>query len=568
MATTGVHAPTADMSADKTWVRRVSALSTGLIVAVICFCLVQVMLAVVGSSPFIDLAISENVRPMQPAAALLFGALGAAAFLLLVHRSWRPPLARGIGTAIAVAVVIVSAVYLVAYRLTFADVLPRWLRPGGYSSDLFAGLPASNTTFALLLLGVALPLLATTSRRVVLTGQVLAATAAASGGRIIVEFFYGSRTLSTFPWALSEMAVTSALCLLGLGGAAVLSRWDVGVVSALVGTGPGGLVLRRSLPALLVMPVILLGFVQGQHLINRPSLFALLAVVITVIVLVMLMSLARTLDRRDSQRAIATERALRARDALSQRAPVVTVLERQLSTVEPMTRDDVEVHTESRTESGVLTGDAYAIVNLEASRIGLVLVDVAGHGAEPAVVALRIKDSLIHSLRQGASPAQALGALRPLLEETQEMATAVVGEINAATGHLRCAVAGHPPPLVIRSETVDTLESTGPLLHSSIGGMWSHHELSVAEGDTLMLYTDGLTERPLENVARQMREAPSLTEMVHWLTGGEAGPAFRDDVSLILLRRLRVKQKTEIDVPDSPAQALSHAQPRFFLETR
>ncbi|MGH8912323.1 MAG: PP2C family protein-serine/threonine phosphatase, partial [Acidimicrobiia bacterium] len=495
-------------------------------------------------------------------------ALGTAAFLLLVHRSWRPPMARGIGTAIAVAVVIVSAVYLVAYRLTVADVLPRWLRPGGYSSDLFAGLPASNTAFALLLIGVALPLLATNSRRVVLTGQVLAATAAALGGRIIVEFFYGSRTLSSFPWALSEMAVTSALCLLALGGAAVLSRWDVGVVSALVGTGPGGLVLRRSLPAVLLMPVILLGFVQGQHLINRPSLFGLLAVVITVIVLVMLMSLARTLDRRDSQRAIATERALRARDALSQRAPVVTGLERQLSTVEPIKRDDVEVHAESRSESGVLTGDAYAIVNLEGSRIGLVLVDVAGHGAEPAVVALRIKDSLIHSLRQGSSPAQALGALRPLLEETEEMATAVVGEINAATGHLRCAVAGHPPPLVIRSDAVDTLESTGPLLHSSIGGTWSHHELSVAEGDTLMLYTDGLTERPLANVARQMREAPSLTEMVNWLTGGETGPAFRDDVSLILLRRLRVKQKTEIDVPDSPAHAISQAQSRFFLETR
>ncbi|MGH8912101.1 MAG: hypothetical protein ACRDVD_06270, partial [Acidimicrobiia bacterium] len=81
MATTGVHAPAADMSADKTWVRRVSALSTGLVVAVICFCLFQVMLAVLASLPFIDLALSENVRPMQPATALLLAALGTAAFL-------------------------------------------------------------------------------------------------------------------------------------------------------------------------------------------------------------------------------------------------------------------------------------------------------------------------------------------------------------------------------------------------------------------------------------------------------------------------------------------------------
>lgn len=556
------------MAADKTWARRFSALSTGLMTAVVCFCLVQAVLAAMGTDPFIDRSISQTVRPMQQATALLLTVLGVSGFLLLVRRSWRTPFSRGVGIGLAFAAVAVSAGYLAAYRLNVAADLAGWLRPGGQPNDLFAGLPASNTAFALLILGVAFPLLGTDSRWMVLVGQGLAAAAAMLGGRLVVEFFYGSRTLSSFPWAFSEMALTTAICLLALGGAAVLARWDVGVVSALVGTGPGGLVLRRSLPALLLLPVILLGFVQGQHLLNRPSLFGLLAVLITAVALVLLMSLARALDRRDTQRAIATERALRARDALSQRAPAVAVLERQLSTVEEIDRPDIEVHAESRTESGVLAGDAYAIINLEGARIGVVLVDVAGHGAEPTVVALRIKDSLIHSLRQGSSPSNALTALRPLLEETEEMATAVVGELQPATGHFRCAVAGHPPPLVIRSEAVDELEATGPLLHSSVRGAWNHHELTVAEGETLMLYTDGLTERPLEDVARQMREASSLTQMMGWLTGGPAGPAFRDDVSLILLRRLPIRQKYDVDAPDGPVHALSRAQSRFFLETR
>jgi serine phosphatase RsbU (regulator of sigma subunit) len=279
------------------------------------------------------------------------------------------------------------------------------------------------------------------------------------------------------------------------------------------------------------------------------------------------MSLARTLDRRDNQRAIATERALRARDALAQRAPAVAVLESQLSTVEPIDRADIEIHAESLTESGVLSGDAHAILNLDDARIGLVLVDVAGHGAEPTVAALRIKDSLAQSLRHGASPVQALVEVSPLLGETAEMATAVVADMQTAGGHLRLVVAGHPPPLLIGNNTVDELAATGPLLHSSIPGAWTHHELTLGEGDTLMLYTDGLTQRPLGDLTKQLRDASSLAETVEWLLRGSGEPAFRDDVSLILLRRLRTRPKVVVDVADT-AHNLSPVQSRFFLETR
>jgi hypothetical protein len=567
MVTPGVGAPITASGADKTWVRRVSTLSTVLVTAVIAFSVLQLILGLAGQFAVIDIAISEMVRPMQPMAAVLLGITGTATHLLLVPRRRSLPLARSLGTVMVVGVAIIAGLYLAVYRSSSAADLPVWLRPGGLETDPFAGLPASNTAFVLLILVVSLPLLAAGARRAVLVGQILAATAATIAGRMLVEFLYGSRSLSSFPWGLSEMAVTSAICVIALGAAAVLARWDVGVVSALVGSGPGGIVLRASIPGLLLLPVILLGFLQGQQLLNRSSVFGLLAVAITVLGLVLLMSLARTLDRRDNQRAIATERALRARDALAQRAPAVAVLESQLSTVEPIDRADIEIHAESLTESGVLSGDAHAILNLDDARIGLVLVDVAGHGAEPTVAALRIKDSLAQSLRHGASPVQALVEVSPLLGETAEMATAVVADMQTAGGHLRLVVAGHPPPLLIGNNTVDELAATGPLLHSSIPGAWTHHELTLGEGDTLMLYTDGLTQRPLGDLTKQLRDASSLAETVEWLLRGSGEPAFRDDVSLILLRRLRTRPKVVVDVADT-AHNLSPVQSRFFLETR
>lgn len=555
-------------AADKTWVRRVSSLSTGLVTAVICLSLVQLGLGAIGQYGSLDFAISEMVRPMPPATGALLLVTGIATYLLLVPRSRRLPPARSLGLVMVVGVAILAALYLAAYwSATDAD-LPGWLHPGGVESDPFSGLPASNTAFVLLVYVCSLPLLAASSRRVVLVGQVLAATGATIAGRIFVEFLYGGRSLSSFPWALSEMAVTTAVCFLALGAAAVLARWDVGVVSALVGSGPGGIVLRRSLPGILILPIILLGFLQGRDLLNRRSVFGLLAVGIAVIGMVLVMSLARTLDRRDAQRAIATERALRARDALTQRAPAVTVLESQLATIEGLERDDIEVHAEMLSESGLLAGDAHAVLNLDDARVGLVLVDVAGHGAEPTVAALRMKDSLAHSLRNGAAPAQALGELTPLLRETAEMATAVVADFQTATGHLRCAVAGHPPPLVIHNTSVDTLEATGPLLHNSILGSWTHHEVTIAEGDTLMLYTDGLTQYPLGDLASNLNQSSSLRESVEWLMRGTDDDAgFRDDVSLILLRRTRTRPKVTVDVPDT-AHLVNLAQSRFFLETR
>lgn len=563
--TSGAPAPAVSAAADRTWVRRVSSLSTGLMSGVVVVCLVQLGLALTGNVGLVDRAISEMVRPMQPVTAVMLIVIATSGHLLLVPRTRRLPRARVLGVTLTISMAVVAGLYLAAFATTSAADLPSWLHAGGVEGDPFAGLPASNTAFVILVLAGSLPMLAAPARRIVHVGQVAAATSAIIAGRMLVEFVYGSRSLSSFPWAVSEMAVTTAVCVLALGASFILARWDVGVVSALVGSGPGGIVLRASLPGLLLLPVILLGFLQGQQLLNRSSVFGLLAVGISVLGLVLLMSLARTLDRRDNQRLMAVERALRARDALSQRAPAVTVLESQLSVMERIERDDLEIHAEARSESGVLAGDAYAVLDLEDSRVGLVLVDVAGHGAEPTVAALRVKDSLVHSLRHGASPAQALVELAPTLTETAEMATAVVAEFQSTTGHLRCAVAGHPPPLVVHENTIDELEATGPLLHSSIPGGWEHHEVTVGEGDTLMLYTDGLPASPLAELPERLWEGSPLAETVDWLLTNEG--THGDDVTLILVRRLRSHSRLVVDIAD-PAHHLAPVQSRFFLETR
>ena len=535
-------------SVDKTWVGRVSIAASVLTLFAVAVVAIEMSALWLSGRPLISEYVSVLASPLQPATALLILFLAVGMRFLLLRRSARTPFQHRLAIVLVLVVVAGAAVYLFAYAINQAPDLPRLLRPGWDATDPFTGIPSSNTCFVLIVLGLGTLCLERRQAGFVVVGQVLATVAAALAGMMLVEFMYGAPRLDSFPLNKGGMAVTTAACILALGIAANLSRWDVGLASALVGTGPGGMFTRASLPFLVLLPVVVLGFVSGLGYLDRPKVFGMLAVVISIGALILVGALARSLDRRDRLRAVALDRALRASAALSQNAPVVSALERRLATIDEAAPDGLQFVTRSQSETGVLGGDAHAAIDLGGHKWGLVLVDVAGHGADPALAGLRLKDAIVHGLRGGASPGSALERLGPLLTETDQMATAVVAEVDVDTGRVRCVVAGHPPPLVIERDAVRALEATGPLLHASIGGAWEHHELELARDDTLLLYTDGLDELETEpdagklhssvvKLAEELRSATSLEQMVEWSLDPGRGRRFRDDVTLLIARR-------------------------------
>ena len=142
---------------------------------------------------------------------------------------------------------------------------------------------------------------------------------------------------------------------------------------------------------------------------------------------------------------------------------------------------------------------------------------------------------------------------RYLCEANQDLdyfATLVIGDIDAASGLLRITSAGHPAPLLLRQdqETCE-VEAGGLPVGIDPGAYYTHAELWLQPGDTLLMYSDGLLD--CENhhgqqygiePVRKRAEVHSGSDLIHLLSQLEndldkwrSGAPLNDDLSLLLL---------------------------------
>ncbi|MFD3720021.1 PP2C family protein-serine/threonine phosphatase [Streptomyces sp. NPDC058674] len=133
-----------------------------------------------------------------------------------------------------------------------------------------------------------------------------------------------------------------------------------------------------------------------------------------------------------------------------------------------------------------LGGDFYDVFPLDATRFAFFLGDVCGKGPQAAAVTSLTRYTLRAAALHDPDPVSALTTLNRVLHERYSSGdprycTAIFGTLEPApqTGHVTVHLAsgGHPPALVLRADgTADFLPTPG------------------GPGDTLLLYTDGLTE--------------------------------------------------------------------------
>ena len=148
-------------------------------------------------------------------------------------------------------------------------------------------------------------------------------------------------------------------------------------------------------------------------------------------------------------------------------------------------------------------GDWYDAFRLESGRIALVVGDVVGHGLEAAVAMGQLRGA-VSALAQTAPPALLLERLDAFVETVPSAATATLAyvELDPETGYMRYACAGHPPPLIVSPQgpTRYLWEGRSAPLGSMLGDARSQAETQLAEGETLLLYTDGVVERRGESI--------------------------------------------------------------------
>jgi sigma-B regulation protein RsbU (phosphoserine phosphatase) len=173
-------------------------------------------------------------------------------------------------------------------------------------------------------------------------------------------------------------------------------------------------------------------------------------------------------------------------------------------------------------------GDLFNIAALDEQTIMAYLLDVSGHGLASAMVSVAVHQSLSPTtgrllkrplghrpFYRIVPPHEVLAALdvEYPFERFDEFFTIAYLLFNPQTGLVRYATAGHPPPLLLRSDgSMDRLDHGGPIIGLGQGDHFLDQEFQLHEGDRLFLYTDGLTEQPDEH-GRLYGEARLVAEL-------------------------------------------------------
>jgi PAS domain S-box-containing protein len=164
-----------------------------------------------------------------------------------------------------------------------------------------------------------------------------------------------------------------------------------------------------------------------------------------------------------------------------------------------------------------LGGDWYGILPLPDNRLLLTVGDIAGHGFAAATAMAQLFHALHGLALTGADSDQLLGWLNGVTCSLPNftLASACAALYDPADRRLCIANAGHPSPVLVRGGRAATIpRPTGTMLGVDPNSRYEEVTVALEEGDTLLLYTDGLIERrrhsPDENVARLLAEASSV----------------------------------------------------------
>jgi sigma-B regulation protein RsbU (phosphoserine phosphatase) len=198
-----------------------------------------------------------------------------------------------------------------------------------------------------------------------------------------------------------------------------------------------------------------------------------------------------------------------------------------------------------------VAGDFYDFLPLSDGRWGLLLADVSGKGA-PAALYMALARSLIRSeAGRHADPSAVLTAVnrRLLLEAPGEMfVTAFYAVLDPVSRSLTYANAGHDPPFLRSASGVQRLTLGGLIMGLFEELRLKDETLTLGSGDTLVAYTDGLTDAVNDRdeqysdsrLAGTINNAPVAAQeiLTHILQDLEAfaGSAPRpDDITLLIL---------------------------------
>jgi len=197
-----------------------------------------------------------------------------------------------------------------------------------------------------------------------------------------------------------------------------------------------------------------------------------------------------------------------------------------------------------------VSGDYYDFLDTGDRGLGFVLADVSGKGVAAALLMANLQ-ACFRSQSQDAlrQPASMLRSVNKLFYEStppEHFATLFFGAYDDRTRRVRYANCGHLPPFLLRADgRVERLPGTATVL--GVFKEWSSEEsvVDLAPGDTLVLFSDGVTEAGVETEAEfgddgllaviRANQGASAETLVNAIISAVAGEK-EDDVTVVAIR--------------------------------
>jgi PAS domain S-box-containing protein len=151
------------------------------------------------------------------------------------------------------------------------------------------------------------------------------------------------------------------------------------------------------------------------------------------------------------------------------------------------------------TPNDVVGGDFYHFETLQPDLLGVMIADVMGHGVASALYTMQLRSLWEDWREEAGNPARFMThigrQLHLLAEDAGYFATAICMTVNSATGDVNFVRAGHPAPLHIGlDKSVRSVGEPQMALGMTEDAVYISECLTLAHGETILLYTDGAIE--------------------------------------------------------------------------
>ena len=265
------------------------------------------------------------------------------------------------------------------------------------------------------------------------------------------------------------------------------------------------------------------------------------------------LTVSRTLEHLEMLREAVTSREQLI--AIRQELDVAARMQSQILPGQPLSGPGFAIGAQM-TPAKEVGGDFYDYFQIDDNHVGFVIADVSGKGV-PAAIFMAVSHTLIRARGLDADPpAKLMERVNAALCKDNEEAmfvSAFYGVLDTANGHLSYCNAGHNAPLLRRADgAVEPLaDKGGPALGVIDDASFEQAEIDFQPGDTVLLYTDGVTEAfdedgeaygeaDLADVFKRLGSADpqAVAETIETVVTDHTGDAEQhDDITTLVLRR-------------------------------